>query len=72
MDSRVQIIGANYGPDVKSIVTEAINAERKADLSWLALEEIPNCKNDHGDRTNHKLKDQPFYARGRNGKMRSW
>lgn len=29
-----------------------------------------DCKNDHGERTNYKLRDQPFYARGRNGKMK--
>lgn len=27
-------------------------------------------KNDHGERTNRKLKDQPFYHRGGNKKMR--
>lgn len=32
----------------------------------------PDCKNDHGERTNYKLKDQPFYQRGRNGKMRTY
>lgn len=31
-----------------------------------------DCDNDHGERTNYKLKDQPFYARGRNGKMRNY
>lgn len=31
-----------------------------------------DCKNDHGERTNYKLKDQPFYVRGRNGKMRKY
>lgn len=31
-----------------------------------------DCKNDHGERTNYKLKDQPFYMRGRNGKMRGY
>lgn len=29
-----------------------------------------DCKTDHGERTNYKLRDQPFYMRGRNGKMR--
>lgn len=29
-----------------------------------------NCPNDDGERTNTKLKDQPFYHRQRNGKMR--
>lgn len=32
----------------------------------------PICDTDHGERTNHKLKDQPFYQRGRNGKMRNY
>ena len=27
-------------------------------------------KNDHGERTNRKLNDQPFYHRGSDGKMR--
>lgn len=30
------------------------------------------CKVDHGERTNYKLQDQPFYMRGRNGKMRGY
>lgn len=29
-------------------------------------------KNDHGERTNRKIKDQPFYRRGKAGKMRSY
>lgn len=29
-------------------------------------------KSDHGERTNRKLKDQPFYARAHNGKMRKF
>lgn len=29
-------------------------------------------KNDHGERTNRKIKDQPFYVRGTKGKMRQW
>lgn len=31
-----------------------------------------DCKTDHGERTNYKLQDQPFYMRGRNGKMRGY
>lgn len=31
-----------------------------------------DCKNDHGDRTNPKLRDQPFYQRANNGKMKKW
>lgn len=30
------------------------------------------CQLDHGDRTNKKLAVQPYYQRGRNGKMRNW
>lgn len=30
------------------------------------------CKLDHGARTNKKLAVQPYYQRGRNGKMRNW
>ena len=29
-------------------------------------------KNDKGERTNRKLKDQPFYHRGQQGKIRKW
>lgn len=29
-------------------------------------------KNDHGERTNRKLNNQPFYIRGHNGKMRKY
>ena len=32
----------------------------------------PDCETDHGERTNHKLKDQPFYMRGAKGKMRRY
>ena len=32
----------------------------------------PKCKNDHGERANRKLRDQPFYLRERNGKMRRY
>ena len=31
-----------------------------------------DCQTDHGERTNYKLRDQPFYMRGRNGKMRGY
>lgn len=31
-----------------------------------------DCKLDHGERTNRKLKDQPFFQRGRNGKMKQY
>jgi hypothetical protein len=31
-----------------------------------------DCETDHGERTNYKLRDQPFYMRGRNGKMRGY
>ena len=30
------------------------------------------CKTDHGERTNRKLRDQPFYQRDRKGKMRGF
>lgn len=33
---------------------------------------LGDCKQDHGERTNYKLRDQPFYMRGRNGKMRGY
>lgn len=29
-------------------------------------------KDDHGDRTNQKLRVQPFYQRGRDGKPKKW
>lgn len=32
----------------------------------------PDCETDHGERTNRKLKDQPFYRRGHDGRMRKW
>ena len=34
--------------------------------------ESSKCETDHGERTNYKLKDQPFYMRSRNGKMRKF
>lgn len=34
--------------------------------------EPSKCETDHGERTNYKLKDQPFYMRSRNGKMRKF
>ena len=27
---------------------------------------------DHGDRTNHKIRVQPYWQRGRNGKPKGW
>lgn len=51
------------------------------DLDWLGADPVDesdeygpvsDCKQDHGERTNYKLKDQPFYMRGRNGKMRGY
>jgi len=30
------------------------------------------CKEDSGERTNTKLHDQPFYHRGKQGKMRKF
>ncbi|ABY63180.1 hypothetical protein ST201phi2-1p354 [Pseudomonas phage 201phi2-1] len=72
MDSRAQIIGARYSPSVRGYILEAMELERiVSDLHWSQMG-ANDCKNDHGERTNHKLKDQPFYARGRNGKMRNW
>ncbi len=62
--SRAKHIGGLYPNRVEGIVTE--------DYNWLAAPMVPDCKNDHGERTNRKLKDQPFYMRGRNGKMRGY
>lgn len=31
-----------------------------------------DCPIDHGERTNHKLRDQPYHLRDNNGKMRKW
>lgn len=31
-----------------------------------------DCPIDHGERTNKKLKDQPYHMRSHNGKMRKW
>lgn len=45
--------------------SHALNA-----LSYMSQNK--DCKNDHGERTNHKLKDQPFFQRGRNGKMKTY
>jgi len=33
---------------------------------------VGDCPIDHGERTNKKLKDQPYHMRGPNGKMRKW
>lgn len=32
----------------------------------------PDCTEDHGERTNKKLKDQPFFQRQRSGKMKHY
>lgn len=72
MDSRAQIIDASYRPDVKAYLLEALYEERIVDDIHFSQLGTGDCKNDHGERTNVKLRDQPFYARGRNGKMSKW
>lgn len=36
------------------------------------LVEANGCTADNGDRTNYKLRTQPYYQRNRNGKMRGY
>jgi hypothetical protein len=69
---------------IASTMTELILAEQihqDLDKDWLGPDAgcedgifriNPDCKTDHGERTNYKLKDQPFYMRGRNGKMKGY
>lgn len=61
------------------VLAETITQE--LDVSWLGPDpcvdadySLPesDCKLDHGERTNYKLKDQPFYMRGAKGKMRRY
>lgn len=64
-----KILGVKCCDGSKDYGVEGFNAE---DCGWLASPMVNDCKNDHGERTNYKLKDQPFYMRGRNGKMRGY
>lgn len=71
----------NYGPEVKIVLhgdyIHAFNSETNVYCSpgpvYLASQ-IGNgrCPADHGERTNKKLIVQPFYQRGRNGKMKKY
>jgi len=69
MYSRAGYIASKYNPKVKGYLLTACD-------SFTALELLchgdRDCENDHGERTNRKLKDQPFYLRGKTGKMRKW
>lgn len=49
------------------------------DIDWvLDNVDLDTIRKDHtipmqdGERTNYKLRDQPFYHRGTKGKMRGW
>lgn len=44
----------------------------KEDTSWHAAPIVRNCKEDHGERTNRKLRTQPYHQRDRKGKMKKW
>lgn len=51
--------------------TSPVTPERIAE-DFFAQEVVNDCKNDHGERTNKKLKDQPFYHRNRTGKLKKY
>lgn len=63
------------------LISELSDNFHEPDLDWMGPDPVEtcdeygpvsDCKQDHGERTNYKLKDQPFYMRGRNGKMRGY
>ena len=78
MDDKRVILISNEGPSPESIQRWINTFKHYEDLGPdPAQEECDNvasgdCPTDHGERTNHKLRDQPFYMRGRNGKMRGY
>jgi hypothetical protein len=77
MDSKVVLI-CNEGPSPESIQRWINTLKHYEDLGPDPIEDgcvdvaSGDCQNDHGERTNYKLRDQPFYMRGRNGKMRGY
>lgn len=67
--------------DTKRVILLGAGVSLRLDPDWLRPDPVcedrpkginPDCSTDHGERTNYKLKDQPFYRRGRNGKMGKW
>jgi hypothetical protein len=78
---RVILVGGDSGvsPSLMETLMKAEITARDIDYDWMGPDPIQDdfipesdCKLDHGERTNYKLKDQPFYMRGRNGKMRGY
>lgn len=80
MDDKRVVLISNEGPSPESIQRWINTLKHYEDLGPDPAEcdgdewSVPDsdCKNDHGERTNYKLRDQPFYMRGRNGKMRGY
>lgn len=71
----------DHGPQVKIVLhgdyIHAFNSETNEYCSpspAYLVSQIGNdrCPADHGERTNKKLIVQPFYQRGRNGKMKKY
>lgn len=60
----------------KQITRHAIELDLIREAVPVQHELLPNalgeCAVDHGERTNYKLQDQPFFMRGKKGKMRGW
>ena len=69
MDTKkVILLGAGVDTyRVSSDMDEAVKCTEKFDQYGSG-----DCKNDHGDRSNCKLRDQPFYQRAQSGKMKKW
>lgn len=72
MESKKTILVGGYPGDYEYLTR--LIGEYSQDPAELDFNQggLGDCKQDHGERTNYKLRDQPFYMRGRNGKMRNY
>lgn len=64
-DNRIILVSSGSG--LPLTLMEGFEAYEQSDEV-----EAVQCGTDHGERTNRKIKDQPFYRRGKGGKMRSY
>lgn len=67
---RVILIGSDNSSFIKHLINQM--EEVPVEACEFSQAGSGDCQTDHGERTNYKLRDQPFYMRGRNGKMRGY
>lgn len=70
-EGKLKLMRLTEDVNKKFAPTNPVTPERIAE-DFFAQEVVNDCKNDHGERTNKKLKDQPFYHRNRTGKLKKY